>query len=489
VKCSTPRSRGRSGASLLCAERLDGIGGARPTATIVAAMTDAPTNAPDFLWGVATSAYQIEGGRTASKGESIWDRFAHTPGRISDGKTADVACDHFHRWEEDIALMVDLGVTGYRFSIAWTRIFPEGSGRIEPEGLEFYDRLITALTDNGIAPLPTLYHWDLPQALEDRGGWRNRATIDHFTEYATTVVGAFGDRVKTWITQNEPWVAAFVGHLEGAHAPGLADWPAALTAGHHILVSHGRATRAMREEAPGIEIGIALDCRPSQPASDSIEDRAAQLHFDGFRNRWFFDPVFGRGYPTDILDTYRERGRFEGELPHWVHRGDMEEIAADIDFLGLNYYTSISVTAGADETENSGVPPGPEPPDGFTEMGWEVTPGALTAFLERIHDEYKPQSILVTENGASFSEGPDTSGEVHDHRRISYLDSHIGAIGIARDRGVPVDGYFVWSLLDNFEWSLGYSQRFGLVWVDHSKGHRVPKGSFEWYRNRIQAGI
>jgi len=447
------------------------------------------TETPRFRWGVATSAYQIEGGRTASKGESIWDRFAHTPDRILGGETGDVACDHFHRWQEDVALMADLGVTAYRFSIAWTRIHPDGTGPAQPEGLEFYDRLIDALIANDIEPIPTLYHWDLPQVLEDRGGWRSRSTIDAFTEYAATVAAAFGDRVTSWITHNEPWVAAFLGHLEGLHAPGLADWEAALSAGHHILVSHGRAAREMREIAPDIRIGIALDCRPSWPATDSDEDRAAQRHFDGFRNRWFFDPVFGRGYPQDMIDTFRARGRFEDDLPPWVQDGDLAEIAAQIDFLGINYYTSIAVSAGADETEDTGMLPGSDPPAGYTEMGWEVTPDALTDFLLRVHGEYEPPSILVTENGASYSDGPDASGSIHDDRRIAYLDSHVRAVAAARERGVPVDGYFAWSLLDNFEWSLGFSQRFGIVWVDHTDGRRIPKDSFDWYRARILAGI
>ena len=444
---------------------------------------------PPFLWGVATSAYQIEGGRTDSKGDSIWDRFAHDPGRILGEDTGDVACDHFNRWEEDVALMADLGVTAYRFSIAWTRIHSDGAGPARPEGLEFYGRLIDALIANGIEPLPTLYHWDLPQSLEDSGGWRSRATIDAFAEYAATVVAAYGDRVKSWITHNEPWVAAFVGHLEGVHAPGLTDWTAALSAGHHILVSHGRAARAMRELVPDIRVGIALDCRPSWAASQSEADRDAQRHFDGFRNRWFFDPVFGRGYPQDMVDAFRDRGRFVGDSPPWIHDGDLAEIAAPIDFLGINYYTSVAISAGADETEDTGVSPGPDPPAGYTEMGWEVTPEALTEFLVRVHAEYGPPSMLVTENGASYSDGPDTSGSIHDDRRIDYLDSHIGAVAAARRRGAPVHGYFAWSLLDNFEWSLGYSQRFGIVWVDHSTGERIPKDSFDWYRTRIGEGI
>lgn len=423
-----------------------------------------------------------------TKGESIWDRFAHSPDRILDGTTGDTACDHFHRWEEDVALMRDLGIGSYRFSIAWTRVHPAGDGPVEPEGLAFYDRLIDTLLDNGIEPLPTLYHWDLPQALEDAGGWRSRSTVDAFARYAATLVDAFGDRVGSWITHNEPWVAAYLGHRDGVHAPGLTDWRPALVAGHHILVSHGLAAQVIRDARPDARIGISLDCRPSWPATDAADDHAAQRHFDGFRNRWFFDPVFGRGYPDDVVATFRERGHLDESIP-WILEGDMSTIAFPIDFLGLNYYTSIAVEAGADEADEPAIPPGNTPPDGYTEMGWEVTPQALTTFLERINDEYGPQSIVVTENGASYSDGPDSSGVIHDARRIDYLDRHTRAVVEARDLGVPVHGYYAWSLLDNFEWSLGYTQRFGLVWVDHTDGTRIPKDSFTWYRTRIAAGI
>jgi beta-glucosidase len=441
-----------------------------------------------FRWGVATSAYQIEGGRTSAKGESIWDRFAHTPGRIIDGTTGDVACDHFNRWIEDVDLIADLGVTAYRFSIAWTRILPKGRGAVSNEGIAFYSDLIDVLIERGIEPVPTLYHWDLPQALEDQGGWRNRKTVDAFVEYASTVVDAYGDRVGTWITQNEPWVAAFLGHLEGVHAPGLTEWKAALVAAHHILLSHGRATTAMRSLQPGLSVGIALDCRPSYPASDSEADVAAQRHFDGFRNRWFFDPVFGKGYPADMMRAYEERGRIEAS-PSWINPGDLDDIAAPIDFLGINYYTSIAISDGADETEDTGVPAGLHPPDGYSEMGWEVTPDALGSFLDRVHAEYAPLSISITENGASYSDGPSGDGSIDDARRSEYLRVHIEAVVAARERGVPVDGYFVWSLMDNYEWALGYTQRFGIVWVDHDSGMRVPKASYHWYRQRILAGI
>ncbi|HEX9854738.1 MAG TPA: GH1 family beta-glucosidase [Acidimicrobiia bacterium] len=436
----------------------------------------------NFTWGVSTSAYQIEGGRNeGGKGESIWDRFADE-GRIPE--SGDVACDHYHRWRDDIALMADLGVTGYRFSIAWTRILPAGASEVSNDGLDFYQRLVDALLDNGIEPWPTLYHWDLPAVLQDRGGWPARDTAEAFAGYAAVVGEALGDRVRTWITHNEPWVATFLGHLEGVFAPGIRDWGAALAAGHHILLSHGLATQALRSTVPHASIGIAIDCRPSYPASDSEADRTAQRHFDGFRNRWFFDPVFGLGYPEDIVATYRDRGRFVGELP-FVVEGDMETIAQPIDFLGLNYYTSIGISAPDDESEDSGVPPGPNPPPGHTEMGWAITPSALTDYLSHLDTVYSPPAIVITENGASYSDGPDEHGVVDDERRSEYLRLHIAAVESAAGLGVPVTGYFVWSLLDNLEWALGYSQRFGIVWVDHSTLERTPKASFRWYRDLI----
>ncbi|MGI9609977.1 MAG: GH1 family beta-glucosidase [Acidimicrobiia bacterium] len=441
----------------------------------------------DFIWGAATSAYQIEGGRyEGGKGESIWDRFADV-GRMPE--SGDVACDHYNRWEEDIALMADLGLDAYRFSMAWTRVLPDGRGGINHAGLDFYDRLVDGLLSAGITPYPTLYHWDLPQALEDQGGWTNRATVDAFVEYTKAVVDRLGDRVKNWITHNEPWVATFLGHLEGVFAPGRQSWADALAAAHHILLSHGRAVPALR--AGGAEkVGIALDCRAVYPATDSAADVAATQHFDGFRNRWFYDPVFGKGYPADIVDSYRDRGRFEGPTIPAARPGDMEEIAAPVDFLGLNYYTSIPISAArGDETEDTGVPAGPDLTPGHTEMGWPITPDALTGFLERINTEWAPESIYITENGASYSTGIDEGGRVRDQARIEYVDSHVAAVGAARDRGVPVDGYFVWSLMDNLEWVEGYRQRFGIIHVDHATGTRTPKDSYYWYRDRIRGGM
>ena len=439
-----------------------------------------------FTWAVATSAFQIEGGAAEEgKGESIWDRFAHEPGRVLDGATGDVACDHYHRWAEDVALMTDLGVDAYRFSIAWTRVLPDGKGAVNVAGLGFYDRLVDALLASGIEPLVTLYHWDLPQGLQDRGGWPERRTAHAFARYSDVVSARLGDRVTRWITHNEPWVASFAGHLEGVHAPGATDWTAALRSAHHLLLSHGLAVPLIRANSPRAEVGIALDCRPSRPASEDPANAAAQRHFDGFRNRWFFDPVFGRGYPEDVVAEYRRRGRLDGGQSGFEEPGDAEAIGAPLDFLGINYYTSLAVGADRDETEDTGVAPGAPALSGHTEMGWPITPHALTEFLERVHREYAPRRILITENGASFSDGPDSNGAVRDTRRIDYMAQHIAAVAAAIDRGVPVTGYAAWSLLDNLEWSLGFSQRFGLVWVDHGTGARIPKASFGWYRGVI----
>lgn len=434
------------------------------------------------MWGAATSAYQIEGGRhEGEKGQSIWDRFSDL-GRIAE--SGDVACDHFHRYAEDVALMADLGIDAYRFSIAWTRVLPEGTGRVSHEGLDFYKRLVDLLHEHGITPFATLYHWDLPQTLEDAGGWPARSTVDAFVEYADVTTAALGDRIKHWATHNEPWVTAFLGHLEGVFAPGRTSWADALAAGHHQLLSHGRAIPAIKANVPGSSAGIVLDCRHSYPASDDPADIAANHHFDGFRNRWFFDPVFGRGYPDDMWSSYDAQDRIR---PGLVQPGDLEEIATPIDFLGLNFYTSVSIAAGGEETEDTGVERGPDPPAGFTEMGWPIVPGALTEFLERIQEEYDPPEIYITENGASFGDGPDVHGIVDDQRRIDYLDGHFRAAADAIERGVKLRGYFVWSLMDNLEWAEGFSQRFGLIWVDRATGERTPKRSFEWYRDFIGA--
>lgn len=436
-----------------------------------------------FTWGAATSAFQIEGGRNeGGKADSIWDRFFDM-GRMPN--SGDLACDHYHRWEEDLDLLAELGVGGYRFSVAWARVLPNGVGEVNREGLDFYRRLTEGLAQRGIEPFLTLYHWDLPQALQDRGGWSNRETVDAFARYASVLVDGLGDVVKDWITINEPWVASFLGHMEGAFAPGIQDWPTALRAAHHMLLAHGRAASLIKEAAPQARVGIAIDCRPAKPASQDQADVEATRHFDGFRNRWFFDPVFGRGYPADMVGSYARMGRIDGLIPDFVVDGDLETIAAPLDFLGLNYYTTTEVSAGAEETDAPLRPPGPDQPEDTTEMGWLIDPDGLRDYLIYLTERYEPASIMITENGASYSTGPGPSGEVDDVKRIGYLDSHIGAVLEAIDRGAPVDGYFVWSLLDNLEWVAGFSQRFGLVWVDFDTMERIPKKSFYWYRDRI----
>ncbi|MGH8928702.1 MAG: GH1 family beta-glucosidase [Acidimicrobiia bacterium] len=428
-----------------------------------------------FTWGVATSAYQIEGGRTDGKGQSIWDTFSDQ-GRLRD--RGDLACDHYHRWPEDVELMRQAGITSYRFSIAWTRVLPDGDGEVNRAGLGFYDRLVDGLLAAGIEPWLTLYHWDLPQALQDRGGWANRDSVGWFLRYTDVMAKALGDRVRHWITHNEPWVAVTLGHIDGSFAPGVRDWRRGLAAGHHILLSHGQAVPLIRASSPGARVGIALDCRPATPATLDPADMAACRYFDGFRNRWYFDPIFGRGYPADIAAIYRERGRWSDEL---ANSGDLETIAAPVDFVGVNYYTSLEVAVGGEESESGPVPPGPKAPAGYTEMGWKITPGALTDFLIRITTEYRPARIVITENGASYSDSPGPDGRVHDQRRIDYLAAHIAAVEGALAAGAPVSGYFVWSLLDNLEWTSGFSQRFGLVHVDHESLVRTPKDSLHWY--------
>jgi beta-glucosidase len=438
---------------------------------------------PDFAWGLGTSAYQIEGAWQADgKGESIWDHFLHDRGITPNGN---VACDHYNRLDADLDLLASLGVNAYRFSTAWTRVLPDGTGAVNPAGLAFYDRLVDGLLDRGITPWLTLYHWDLPQALQHTGGWANRDSVEWFTRYAQVMVDYLGDRVTNWITINEPWVSSFLGHRDGIFAPGLQDFSEALRSAHHQLLAHGEATRLIHDDVPHAKVGIALDCRPALPASDSPEDIEATRHFDGFRNRWFFDPVFGKGYPADILDQYVATDRLPTDL---ILPGDLERIAEPIDFCGVNYYTSIRIDVSSSEQEFSEGPVGAPAAPGYTEMGWRVDPDALGAFVRRVHEEWYQGPIVITENGASFSDAPDTEGLVHDTLRVEYLDQHINQIEALRRDGVPVDGYFVWSFLDNLEWVSGFAQRFGVVHVDHTTQERTIKDSGYWYRDRISRG-
>lgn len=437
-----------------------------------------------FVWGAATSSYQIEGAAfTDGRSESVWDRFSATPGKIADGSTGMVACDHYRRYRDDVKLMAWLGIDSYRFSIAWPRVLPNGTGKINEKGLDFYERLVDALLDEGIKPCVTLYHWDLPQVLEDKGGWPVRATAEAFVEYAQVVTRRLGDRVEHWITHNEPWCAAILGYGTGYHAPGRRDFNAALAAGHHLLLSHAWAIRVIRENVKRAHAGITLNVSQVHAASSSDADRDAARAYDGQLNRWFLDPVFGRGYPQDVVHDYARAGRIRGpELP-FVQDGDLTTIATKTDFLGINYYTrQVERSALVNEAENA--PPEIIPSDDRTDMGWEVYPDGLREVLVRIHKDYAPSCIYVTENGAAYAHGPE-GGKVQDTPRARYLHAHLHACLAAIEAGVPLAGYFVWSLFDNFEWAEGYAKRFGIVWVDYQTQERIAKESAHWYRSVI----
>ncbi len=434
-----------------------------------------PTVFPqDFLWGAATASYQIEGAaHEDGRGESVWDRFSATPGKVRNGDTGEVACDFYHRYAGDVALMSDLGLDAFRFSIAWPRVLPEGRGRVNQAGLDFYDRLVDELLARDIEPFATLFHWDTPQALEDAGGWPARQTAEAFVEYAEIVAARLGDRVRHWMTHNEPWVYAWIGHSWGEHAPGRTSERDAVAAAHHLLLSHGWAVEAIRRAAPGAQVGITLSLSHAYAASETPEDEAAAWEVDGGSNRWFLDPIFRGAYPADLL----ERNALVAPL---VRDGDLEAMAAPLDFLGVNNYFRHVVGAGVD---------GPrfirDPEAQHTDMGWEVYPDGLHALLTRLAEDYSPPAIYVTENGAAFGDVRVHDGRVHDPERTAYLESHISAVGRAVAAGVPIKGYFVWSMLDNFEWAHGYGKRFGIVYIDYPTLERVPKDSFYWYRDFI----
>jgi beta-glucosidase len=432
----------------------------------------------EFIWGAATSSYQIEGAWDVDgKGESIWDRFSHTPGNVLDGDTGDVACDHYHLWRDDIALMKELGLKSYRFSISWPRILPAGRGEVNQAGIDFYSQLVDGLLEAGIEPCVTLYHWDLPQALEEKGGWPARMIVDVFAEYADVVSRALGDRVAKWITLNEPWVSAFIGYEEGRHAPGVKDLDAAVAASHHLLLSHGLAVPIIRKNSPNSDVGITLNLASMEPASPSIADRNEAVWWDGFINRWFLDPLVGRGYPQDMANGF-------GSGMEFVQDGDLEMIAAPLDFLGVNYYMrGISRSSKISEEENE--PRTVFPNEEHTEMGWEVYPEGLYNTLGRLHFDYAFPAIYITENGAAFVDEVGPDGQVDDPARLRYIKRHLQQLHRAIEIDVPVKGYFAWSLLDNFEWAHGYSKRFGLIYVDFDTQQRIPKSSAKWYREVI----
>ncbi len=476
-----------------------------PTVTpaTATAVTDAPTPAgrvekgtrpvpADFVIGTATAAYQIEGARHEDgRADSIWDTFSHTPGAIAGGDTGDVACDHYHRYAEDVALMKRLGLQTYRFSTSFARVCPDGR-TVNTAGLDFYERLVDELLGAGIGPWLTLYHWDLPQALEDVGGWTNRDVVGRFTDYALAVHDRLGDRVPTWTTLNEPWCSAFLGYTAGVHAPGRTSPADGLAAAHHLLLSHGTAIRALRERDPSLELGITLNFTVPDPLDPTDpRDVDAARRVDAQMNRVFLDPIFRGAYPEDLLDDVRGLG-----LEDHVRDGDLDVISTPIDVLGVNYYNGEAVghrppASSLRDNANGGRPtrsPLPAADSSFrhprglpvTAMDWEIQPDGLTRLLVRLHEEYTGPAgvdLNVTENGAAFEDAADEDGFVDDRGRTAYLRAHLAATLDARDAGVPVRGYFAWSLLDNFEWSWGYDKRFGIVRVDYETQQRTPKAS------------
>jgi beta-glucosidase len=441
-----------------------------------------------FVWGSATSSYQIEGATHENgRGESIWDRFASTPSNIKDGSNGDVACDHYHRYREDVALMAELKMAAYRFSVAWPRVQPGGRGPVNAAGLDFYSRLVDALLERGITPYLTLYHWDLPQPLQDSGGWVDRDTAQAFVEYSDAVSRRLGDRVKDWITHNEPWCASFVSYAKGVHAPGLRDWRAAIASSHHLLLSHGWAVPVIRGNSPGARVGITLNLSPAIPASPSPEDADAARHYDGYMNRWFLDPLYRASYPPDMVDDYTRAGYLPGGGMPFVGPGDLRDIAVPTDFIGVNYYNrAVTRSDRIAEANNHPRTVFIAAESEWTAIGWEVYPQGMFDVLMRVHLDYRPARIYVTENGASYPDRPDASRRVADTRRVAFLRDHLVAAWQAIEGGVPLAGYFAWSLMDNYEWDHGYSQRFGLTWVDYSTLERIPKDSALWYRGVIE---
>jgi len=436
---------------------------------------------PGFLWGAATSAYQIEGAPLADgAGPSIWQSFSHTPGRMTNGDTGDVACDHYHRYAEDVGIMRELGLGAYRFSISWSRILPEGIGRVNEGGLDFYRRLVDALLENGIRPNATLYHWDLPAALDYRGGWLNRDSADWFAEYASVVFRALDDRVDMWATLNEPWVVVDGGYLHGALAPGHRNHYEAPIATHNLMRAHGRAVRAYRALGKK-KIGIVVNLEPKYPASDSPEDHAANMRADAYMNRQFLDPVFRGSYPEELPAMF-------GDAWPEIASSDFDEITSPIDFVGINYYLR-AVTKADESVPIERAARVPQRGAIYTETAWEVYPQALEDVLIWFRDRYGATPIYITENGSAFYDPPSAiNGVVDDPLRVHYLREHLRAIGRAMTRGVDVRGYFAWSLLDNLEWSHGFTKRFGIVHVDFATLQRTIKKSGYYYRDVIRNG-
>ena len=429
---------------------------------------------PDFLWGVSTAAYQIEGATLEDgRAPSTWDYFATLPGKVYAGETGEVATDHYHRMPQDVALMADLGLKSYRFSIAWSRVLPTGVGPINARGLDFYERLVDALLEHKITPFVTLYHWDLPMTLHERGGWLNRDTAYAFADYAEMMAARLGDRVDHWVTHNEPWCNAFLGYGTGFHAPGLEDMQSAINAGHHLLLAHGLALPRLRAlTSPTAQVGITLNVSPVYAADAQAPTLQGVEHKDVIQNRWFLDPLFKAHYPETLFSSL-------GVQAPPMEADDMALISAPIDFLSINYYSRAVIrgsTQNASYEEVNAIE-GSE----YTAMNWEVYPSGLTDILVRLHHDYAPPRLMVTENGAAFPDVWDGEHEINDSRRLDYLRSHIRAVGDAIAQGVPVHGYYIWSLLDNYEWTEGYSKRFGIVYVDYASQRRIIKKSGHWY--------
>ncbi|TVR24581.1 MAG: beta-glucosidase [Anaerolineaceae bacterium] len=437
---------------------------------------------PDgFVWGAATASYQIEGAATADgRGASIWDTFSATPGKVLNGDTGAVACDHYNRYPDDIRLMRDqIGLDAYRFSIAWPRILPQGDGAVNPAGLDFYDRLVDGLLEAGITPYATLFHWDLPQALEDRGGWPHRGVVDAYINYADVTTRRLGDRVKHWMTFNEPWVFTFLGYCAGIHAPGKTSWADYLAGMHHFLLAHGGAVPVIRQNSADASVGLVLNLNWADAASDSAEDQAAVARAMSFQNNWILDPLYRGEYPADMVALYDEAGI----MPE-IRDGDMARIQGAPDFLGVNFYTRL-VVRHDDSVEIlrfSDVPQSGE----HTEMGWEVSPESLYRLLMWTWQNYAPEHLYITENGAAFADEVSADGAVHDERRLNFYREYLTNVHRAITEGVPMRGYFAWSLLDNFEWAEGYSKRFGITYVDYETQQRILKDSGKWYAQVIE---
>jgi len=450
-----------------------------------------------FLWGASTAAYQIEGAAAADgRTPSIWDTFAETPGRVLGGHTGHVATDHYHRYRDDVALMKRLGLGSYRFSVSWSRVQPAGAGPANPAGLDFYRRLVDELLDNDIEPWLTLYHWDLPQPIEDAGGWPARDSAARFADYASLVHGALGDRVRNWTTLNEPWCSAFLGYGSGVHAPGRRDPASAVRAAHHLMLGHGLAVDAIRAGWPDSEVGITLNLYAISPASAGSEDQDAARRIDGLGNRFFLDPVLLGRYPTDVVNDLATTTDFDH-----VRDGDLAIISRPLSMLGINYYSRHVLAAPEPGPDGSLDWPGDGTATAYpgsggvrfvqrgvpvTAMGWEIDAPGLTEVLQRVSRDYPRVPLYITENGAAFDDEVSADGSVNDLDRREYLHSHLAACHDAINAGVPLRGYFAWSLLDNFEWAWGYTRRFGLVYVDYVSQTRTAKASAYWYSDVIR---